>query len=41
MSSSAAAAGDITRNAQFWSQALAIQDAPSAAGTVPPVTNPK
>ena len=41
MSSSLAAAGDITASATFWSQAAVSQAAAVAMGSVPPVTNPK
>ena len=36
-----AATGLITGSAAFWSHAVASQPAASAAGSVPPVTNPK
>ena len=36
-----AATGDMTRMQAFWSQAPASQFAASAAGNVPPITNPK
>ena len=36
-----AATGDITGSAAFWSQAAASHEAPSAAGSVAPITNPK
>ena len=39
--STAAAAGDDVRVKPFWSHADASQSAPSAAGSTPPVTNPK
>ncbi len=41
ISSSFAATGDMTVNPAFWSQTPAIQFAASAAGTQPPMTNPK
>ena len=41
ISSTTAAAGDITYRPAFWSQALASQSAPSAAGWLPPMTKPK
>ena len=41
MSSSRAAAGDITARAAFWSQAAVSQAAAVATGSVPPLTNPK
>ena len=40
-SSIAAAAGDMTCRAVFWSQADTSQSAASAAGSAPPVTKPK
>ncbi len=40
-SSMAAAMGELTRVTQFWSQAPASQLAASAAGSAPPVTEPK
>src|SRR5665648_607842 len=40
-SSHTAAAGEDTPDAEFWSQADAIQSAPTAAGSEPPVTKPK
>ena len=39
--SSRAAAGDITARAAFWSQAAISHAAATAAGSAPPVTNPK
>src|SRR6266478_5307560 len=41
ISSKAAATGDITVRAVFWSHAPASQLAARAAGKTPPVTNPK
>ena len=41
VSSATAAAGPITYRPAFWSQALVSQSAASAAGTPPPITNPK
>ena len=41
VSSIAAAVGDITGSAPFWSQAEAIAAAAMATGWAPPVTNPK
>jgi hypothetical protein len=41
ISSTTAAAGDITWTAAFWSAADTIQSAPSATGSDPPVTKPK
>ena len=40
-SSTTAAAGDETALKAFWSHADASQSAASAAGSAPPVTNPK
>jgi hypothetical protein len=40
-SSATAAAGEIAYRPAFWSQALVSQSAASAAGTPPPITNPK
>ena len=40
-SSTTAAAGEETALNAFWSQADASQSAASAAGSAPPVTNPK
>ena len=40
-SSNAAATGDITRSAAFWSQAEASHAAPTEAGTAAPFTKPK
>ena len=40
-SSAAAAAGVASRMPEFWSQALTSQSAASAAGRVPPITQPK
>ena len=37
----AAVAGVAKRNPAFWSQALTSQSAASAAGRVPPMTQPK
>ena len=39
--SSVTAIGDIALTAAFWSQAAAIQLAPTATGSEPPVTKPK
>ena len=41
ISSNLAATGDMTCIAAFWSHAPASQFAASAAGSVPPMTNPK
>jgi len=41
MSSTAVCAGVMPRSPQFWSQALTSQSVASAAGCVPPITNPK
>ncbi|OLT15621.1 hypothetical protein BJF80_09525 [Serinicoccus sp. CUA-874] len=41
MSSTALWAGVTGRSPAFWSQALTSQSAASAAGCVPPTTNPK
>ena len=40
-SSTAAAAGEVTTENPFWSQALASQSAASAAGSALPITKPK
>ena len=40
-SSAAAVAGVANRSPAFWSQALTSQSAASAAGRVPPITQPK
>lgn len=40
ISSAAVYAGETARITQFWSQALTSQSAASAAGSVPPITNP-
>ena len=40
-SSMAAVAGVAKRSPAFWSQALTSQSAASAAGSVPPMTQPK
>ena len=40
-SSATAAAGPMTYSPAFWSQALVSQSAATAAGTPPPITNPK
>ena len=40
-SSATAAAGEMAYSPAFWSQALASQSAPRAAGRLPPMTNPK
>ena len=40
-SSIAAVAGVAKRSPAFWSQALTSQSAASAAGSVPPMTQPK
>ena len=41
VSSATAAAGPMTYSPAFWSQALVSQSAARAAGTLPPITNPK
>ena len=41
ISSATAAAGPMTYRPAFWSHALVSQSAASAAGTPPPITNPK
>ena len=40
-SSATAAAGEIAYSPAFWSQVLVSQSAASAAGWLPPMTNPK
>lgn len=40
MSSTAACAGETARMTLFWSQALTSQSVASAAGSLPPTTNP-
>ena len=40
-SSATDAAGEIAYRPAFWSQALVSQSAAIAAGTLPPMTNPK